>query len=150
MNINISTKGFVEAINILRQGVIKPARDIIMQIANQIETKAKRNFNVKPFSDLYTRTGKLQQSIINDQIDDQGLVRRVFVGVMYGHFIEEGTGIYAGKKPWFGKIPRLGYRKIKGMKPYPFFGPAIEDTKGDIPDIGNRVILDYISNPSKS
>lgn len=143
-NISITPTGFVQASLLFSSGVKKPLIIAASRLGNLVETSAKKRINAKPLSKSYTRTGKLQQSIVNAKLDGEGLSRRVYVGAKYGKYVESGTGIYAGRKAWLGRIPSLvgkngpsdkGIRRIRGMKPYPFFMPAVEEGKREAPRI---------------
>jgi HK97 gp10 family phage protein len=95
------------------------------------------------------RTGTLQRSILT-QVDYP--VGQVSVNVKYGTWIENGTGIYGPNATpivpvrakalyWDGQFFA---RSIKGMKPRPFFKPAIEESIGYIHDqflqVINRIV----------
>jgi hypothetical protein len=92
-------------------------------------------------SAYYTRSGKAQQSIIFRPISSKE--GKVYMGVNYGQYLEHGTGIYHTpdkRTPWFtGKIPGTnGVVYIKGMKPRPFWNPAIKETKREIKNLASK------------
>jgi HK97 gp10 family phage protein len=81
-------------------------------------------------------TGTLQRSI---QIENDGPAVRVSVNEKYGPWVEYGTGIFGpgGQRitPKQAKVLRwvsggktIFARSIAGMRPRPFFGPAVEDS----------------------
>ncbi len=88
------------------------------------------------------RTGTLQRSILT-QVDYPDA--QVSVDTKYGKWVEQGTGIYgpyqtpivpkSGKvMAWNGASGPAFARSTKGMKPRPFFKPAIEESVGYIKD----------------
>lgn len=137
--IELTTKGFVELSKKLKQEYRDSIKTnlgrMVFRVGNKMETTAKQNIRQSVYSSekspLYPkRSGKAQQSIILERKDE--LTARVFMGVDYGRYLEEGTGIYhesGAHTPWRGNIPTIGWRWIKGMKARPFWKPAIKTTR---------------------
>ena len=140
--ISVSTKGFVELEKKLNTPITYKLSKLVFRVGNKMETTAKQNIRQSvyssPASAFYARSGKAKQSIVLERKDE--LTARVFMGVNYGRYLEEGTGIYHepnAHKAWFGKIPVEeeykdfddGWRLIKGMKARPFWKPAIKTTR---------------------
>ena len=94
------------------------------------------------------RTGTLQRSIMPEGKFPNMLVA---VNEKYGVFLEEGTGIY-GKKgsaitPKAAKVMRFKgkdgivfTKKVKGIRPKPFFKPGIEASLSYIQDQFTNVV----------
>lgn len=149
--IKIEDKGFVKAEKLLKAGAKSPTAEAVLKVANFFETRAKENINesvyASPQSPFYGRSGKAKQSIIASKKDD--LTYRVFMGVNYGKYLEEGTGIYAGHKSW--QLTKAFGRKletpitINGMKPRPFWKPTEEQTRKEAPIIIKKVIQKYLT-----
>lgn len=132
-NITINTRGFVELANKLNTDMSKVLDRAIFKVGNFMENEAKKNINESVYSstpsEFYKRTGKARQSII---LQKQGTGKvRVYMGVNYGRYLEEGTGIYANNKPFFttfgGKLDKP--IKYKGMKKRPFWQKSVEATQ---------------------
>jgi hypothetical protein len=135
---------------LLIKGVDQPLRDSIFDTMNFAETRAKTNIRKSVYDSprgQYVRTGKAQQSIIGQM---QGRDRaRIFMGAGYGKYLEEGTGIPAGRSGWFtaksNVIPGAsGAIYIKGMKARPFWKPMVEATQKEAPKIMKRTVDSYI------
>jgi len=105
---------------------------------NVMETTAKQNISRSvystPSSPHYRRTGYAQQSIVFSYRGDKG---QVTMGAEYGKYLEQGTGVYIGRRPWYtSQIPGSdGVVYIRGMKKRPFWKPAENETKRRAPDI---------------
>jgi HK97 gp10 family phage protein len=144
MELELSTTGFIEASKRLKVGARPAIAKAVFRVANVMETTAKKNLQksvyASPKSTWYSRTGKAQQSITIAKLDD--LQSRVYMGVKYGQYLERGTGIYAGRKPFWttfgGQLDRP--IKYKGMRSRPFWMPAVEATKKQIPEILQKEI----------
>lgn len=163
--ISVKLDGYIEVMkmfNDLKQSQI--ASRVVKLTANFLETTAKKNLKTVVYSRFvpWKRTKKLQQSVVNQVINENS--SRVYVGVDYGHFVEEGTKPHIirprpGKKflaiPLWGAKSSLKTQKVTrkiskfifvkqvnhpGTKPYPFFAPAIESTKTEIPFIWQKEI----------
>jgi HK97 gp10 family phage protein len=140
MQLKLATTGFKEATKRFKTGARVAISGAVFRVANVMEITAKKNIrnsvyaSPKP-SAPFSRSGKAQQSITVAKLDD--LQSKVYMGVNYGQYLEYGTGIYRGRKPYwttFGaQIPRAIL--YKGMKARPFWMPAIEETKKQIPSI---------------
>jgi HK97 gp10 family phage protein len=138
INININNSAFISTSNNLKKGANPLITRVITRVATYMEREAKKNLltviSATPAGE-YRRTGKSRQSIMRAPTGK--LQQRVFMGVDYGKYIEEGTGIYIGRKPWYTSFGGLLDHPIyyKGMPARPFWKPAIEATKQNIPRI---------------
>ena len=139
--IDIQTLGFEKTGQLLRQGASEPLAKAVAKTANYLETTAKKTIRDVVYkskkSEWYKRTGKASQSIVASKLDP--LAWRVFVGVNYGKYLEEGTGIYhtpGARKPfWTTFGGRLKQPiKYKGMKARPFWLPSIKATQAKAPE----------------
>ena len=138
----------------LQGGGQKVAKRAVFLVMNKMETQAKKNaktsiYATTPPKAPFSRTGKLQQSIIGQRIGD-GLSARVYVGVDYARYVEEGTGIYhrpGARKPYWttfgGLIGNPVY--IRGTKPKPFWVPAREATEKATPGLIEKAVKDIMS-----
>lgn len=144
MQLELSKFGFIEASKRLKVGARAALGKAVFRVANAMETTAKINIKQSVYSSeksfWYKRTGKAQQSIAVAKLDD--LQSRVFMGASYGQFLERGTGIYAGRKAFWTTFGGQLDRPIKfsGMRKRPFWIPAIESTKKQIPEILEKEI----------
>lgn len=95
-----------------------------------------------PESSISTRTGRLG-STMNAKVEKQGnnIVGTVEPTVEYAKYLESGTGIYAGRKRYLGRIPQLqgkngasdkGFRIIKGIKPRHFMSKTAKRYEGKL------------------
>jgi len=82
--------------------------------------------------------GQLRQNIRPHLLSKTHL--EVVSEVPYSHFVEEGTGIYAGHTKFLGKIPGVGWRWIKGMKANPFMRRTYDKTKDKISDFFRQAL----------
>lgn len=144
MNLSISQSGNIEAFkNKLNNGGAKITQKAVFLTMNFMETQAKKNISKSiyrsPKSPIYSRSGKAQQSIIGQMLSINSA--KVYMGVNYGKYLEEGTGIYNGRKPYFTTFGGLLKNPIlyKGMKARPFWKPSIKETKQEIPKILTKV-----------
>ena len=137
MYLGLDLKGNVEITKKLNTGANSLAKRAIFLVINKMETLAKQNISASVYSstpsEVYTRSGKAQQSIIGQQSSD--LSGRVYMGVNYGKYLEGGTGIYAGNNPYWTSFGGLLDHPIyyQGMEARPFWAPAIKETKQNIP-----------------
>jgi len=140
MELSLSTSGFVEASKRLKIGARGAIAKAVFKVANKMETTAKKNIQKSVYASPkpgkpFRRFGKAQQSITISKLDD--LQSRVYMGVNYGQYLEYGTGIYRGRKPYWttfgGQLENPVF--YKGMKPRAFWIPAVETTKKQIPEI---------------
>ena len=150
MRVSLDFKANMKLRELLNTGVKKELNHSIFRVvsAAQQDMKVEVNKSIyltkgpgKPFR----RTRKLAQSITAQML--MYAAGRVFVGVNYGKYVEEGTGIYGFKKKafWttFGGIldrPIL----YQGMAPRPFIKPVVdryENTAADMimADINKRI-----------
>jgi hypothetical protein len=150
MRLTVSESGDIDVLNTkLKQGATKTISRAIFLVMNYMETAAKKNLNEGVYQTAtpgspFKRTRKAQQSIVGQMQSSQSA--RVYMGVNYGKYIEEGTGIYNGRKPYwttFGGI--LDYPIFyKGMKARPFWAPAIKETKSNLPDLLAKAAKDTL------
>ena len=95
-----------------------------------------------PESSISTRTGRLG-STMNAKVEVHGtsIIGIVEPTVEYAKYLENGTGIYAGRKRYVGKIPALvgkngekdkGFRIIKGIKPRHFMSKTAKRYEGKL------------------
>ena len=115
----------------------------LFRVGNYMETQAKTNIKKSVYSNkignFYKFSGKALQSIIFPGV--QNKQSKVFVGVKYAKYLETGTGIYNGRKPFWTTFGSQLDRPIlyKGMKARPFWNLAIESTKKEIPKIQKEI-----------
>jgi HK97 gp10 family phage protein len=145
--LTIDEKGAVQTLGnytkrLEKAGKVATQRAVFLTM-NYMETQAKKNINKAIYQSpagKYTRSGKAQQSIIGQMLSTNSA--RVYMGVNYGKYLEEGTGVYNGRKPYFTTFGGLLPNPIfyKGMKPRPFWVPSVKETKKEIPKIFEKVI----------
>jgi len=142
IRIDITAKGLIQKDKkALQKDTETSIGNILTRVATFMERTAKENIQGSvyrtpvPKIPGYSRTGKARQSIMRGVVSP--LQQRVYMGVNYGQYLEEGTGIYRGRKPYWTTFGGLLDRpiKYKGMKPRPFWKPAIEETKRNIQNI---------------
>jgi hypothetical protein len=133
----------------LKTGASKITDRAVFLTMNKMETLAKQNirksiYRTTPPGKPFKRTRKAVQSITGDQSSSTSA--RVFMGVDYGKYLEKGTGIYAGHRPYFttfgGILPHP--IKYKGMKARPFWVPAIEETREAIPSLLKKAVKESL------
>ena len=141
-SIDISSSGFVKkTAKQAEQDTKKTLSNVITRVATLMERTAKENLHKAvhstptPSIPGYSRTSKSRQSINRGVLGAYS--QRVYMGVNYGKYIEEGTGIYNGRRPYWTTFGGLLPRPIlyKGMKARPFWKPAIKTTRQEIPNI---------------
>lgn len=143
LDIDIKTDGFIQTSRKLKKGAQPLLGTVITRIATFMERTAKENLRTSVYSTPaprkpFRRSGKARQSIIRAVLGT--LTQRVYMGVKYGKYLEEGTGIYhtpGARKPYwttFGGILDKPV-KYKGMKARPFWAPAIKKTRENVPRI---------------
>lgn len=107
------------------EGILDKVSDIVYETARLIQTEAKA---LAPVDD-----GSLRDSIEMKMLGKYNAV--VTVGAHYAIWVEWGTGIYAQgpggsrakKIPWTYYSLKLGrYLTTEGMKPQPFWAPAVD------------------------
>ncbi|MFJ8262717.1 HK97-gp10 family putative phage morphogenesis protein [Rummeliibacillus sp. NPDC094406] len=117
------SKELERALNKWSDKIEKEVNRIIHETALLIQSEARA---LAPES-----SGYLRKSIVVDTSSD-GLSALISVGADYGIYIEYGTGIYAvngnGRKDgWVFYSEKYGeFVFTKGMRPQPFWFPAIE------------------------
>lgn len=96
-----------------------------------IEREAKGNIN--------SRTGTLRSSIQGEVTSDSyEVVGEVGTPLVYGNYVEHGTGLFAekgnGRKdvPWFYKDAQGKGHLTSGQKPQHFLKNAFDDNKDEI------------------
>ena len=148
MFINIQTTGDIQKVkNTLKNGGQKLVRRVILLTMNDFETNAKKNIRKSVYQSekgKYKRSGKALQSITGRMLSNSKA--KVFMGVDYGRYLETGTGIYNDRTPFWTTFGGLLDKpiKYKGMKARPFWQPAVEQTKKNIPILlkkANKEIL---------
>jgi hypothetical protein len=115
---------------------------VIFKVANRIETQAKTNISRLIFKQS---TGKLLQSVSIQKINK--LSTKVLVGAKYGLYVNRGTGIFIGRKPWltsFGGVLENPVW-IKGMKPRPYWTDAIKKVNKEKNLIIKKEIEKYVN-----
>lgn len=131
MRVSVDFKTNMKLRELLNTGVKKELNHSIFRVvsAAQQDMKVEVNKSIyltkgpgKPFR----RTRKLAQSITAQML--MYAAGRVFVGVDYGKYVEDGTGIYNGKKPFWTTFGGILNRPILylGMRPRPFFKPVVD------------------------
>ena len=111
--------------------------NLVLDIRNDASDEA-----YKGASKLSNRTGRLG-STMNAKVEKQGnnIVGTVDPTVEFAKYVENGTGIYAGRKRYLGRIPQLqgknspsdkGWRIIKGQKPKHFMSKTAKKYKGKL------------------
>jgi hypothetical protein len=148
MKLDVDTKGDILVVKRLQTGSKKVVKRAVFLVMNKMETLAKQNINLAVYSTTagkYKRSGKAQQSIIGQQTSDTSA--RVYGGVNYLKYIEEGTGIYHepdARKPYFTTFGGLLQNPIyyKGMKARPFWAPAIKETRNETPSLIKKAVQD--------
>ena len=115
--------------------IIDGMNNLVLDIRNDASDEA-----YKGASKLSNRTGRLG-STMNAKVEVHGtsIIGIVEPTVEYAKYVENGTGIYAGRKRYLGRIPQLqgknspsdkGWRIIKGQKPKHFMSKTAKKYKG--------------------
>lgn len=142
LKIEIDNKAFVKTDSTLKVLAQELTHNVVTRIATFMERAAKKNIRESVYksapSKWYRRSGKSRQSIMRSPISNTS--QRVFMGVKYGTYLENGTGIYNGRKPFWttfgGQLEKP--IKYKGMKARPFWKPAITETRKNVQRIMNE------------
>jgi len=147
MRVSIKTEGFEKWKIKLGEGAKAPLSKAVFKVATFMERTAKINFNQDVLSykpKINLRTGKAQQSIIMQPLTP--LSAKIYMGVNYGKYIEEGTGIFRGRKPyWTSFGGQLDHPILyKGMKARPFWSPAVKTTKANTSRILKEEMEKYL------
>lgn len=150
MQTSLHIKGNDILVKKLSKGATNAISKAVFLVGNFFETKAKENINKSVYqssaSTWYKRTGKAQQSIVMQQLSSEKA--KVFMGVKYGKYLEEGTGIYAGHRPFFttfgGQLKRAV--KYKGMRARPFWKPAISETRKEVKNLAQKAFIENYGN----
>jgi len=130
--------GWVTTSKKLKEGSRSLTANVLTRVATFMERTAKEKIQQSVYASptgVYKRKGKARQSITRGVISPTQ--QRVFMGVNYGQYLEEGTGIYNGRKAYWTTFGGLLDHpiKYKGMKARPFWKPSIEETQENIPRI---------------
>lgn len=150
MDISFNQNQYRKFDELMRKGVDTPIYNSIVDLMNFAETRAKTNIRESVYDSppgQYTRSGKAQQSIIGQM---QGRSKaRVYMGVDYGKYLEEGTGIPAGRSGWWTAKSNIipgasGAIYMKGMEARPFWQPMKEATRKEAPKIAKNNLEGYI------
>lgn len=80
------------------------------------------------------QTGALRRGISVQDKTDWSVTIKPSPATPYATYVHDGTGIYIGRKPYLAKIPGVGYRWMKGMKPRPFFTVTEDRSQKEIVD----------------
>ena len=88
--------------------------------------------------------GELRRSITSKVENLEGTV---FTPLLYAPYIEYGTGLFAengGRKdvPWSYQDEKGEWHSTRGMKPQPFFRPALDENREEILNILKRGITE--------
>lgn len=142
MKITVEDGKLLVKLDNLAGGTQKALDKTLFLAGNVIETEAKKNLDKQVYSKkagLYKRTGALKQSVILSKKSDGVEVK---VGKAYGKWVEEGAGEPIGHKAWYttwgGVLPKV--IRMKGFEPRPFFKPAIQKGKKELPKIYKQQI----------
>lgn len=155
--IDVKTEGIIEITRKMMAGVSTPLERTVAKTANFLETKAKRTIRSVVYSTpkgWYNRTGKALQSIV--AVKQNKLAWQVKVGVIYGYYLETGTGVYHKPdkhKPFWttfgGVLPKSIY--YRGMPARPFWHPSVKETRKQAPQILQKEISLFLgqkNNPT--
>ena len=128
MEVSLEVKGLNETEKAL-QRVSQHVSDgtLVKRAAYVIENQVKKNASGRPGPKV--QTGRLRASITTEiRSADEA---RVGTNVFYASFVEFGHRQHPGQF-----VPPLGKRLVASFAPaYPYFGPAIEQTKDEIGDV---------------
>lgn len=139
MQLSVETVGFEQATKYLAQGVVTPVERAVKRASLFMERTAKDNITESVYSvestGMYKRTRKARQSIVKQPLGR--LSAKVYMGVNYGKYLEEGTGEPVGHKAWITNFGgQLSHPVLmRGMKARPFWQPAVESTQKETPKI---------------
>lgn len=148
LSISLNEQAWIKTSRKLKEGSESITARVITRTATFMERTAKSNIRESvystPKSKFYKRTGKARQSIMRSPVS--AMAQRVYMGVNYGKFIEEGTGEPEGRKAWWTRLSNITGKpsdskqaiKMKGMKARPFWSPAIKTTQETVPRIWNE------------
>lgn len=78
--------------------------------------------------------GELRRSITSKVENGEGVV---FTPLEYAPYVEYGTGLFAEEQgrqdvPWSYQDDEGNWHSTKGMKPHPYFRPALEENRDKI------------------
>lgn len=131
MRVSVDFKTNMKLRELLNTGVKKELNHSIFRVVSAAQQDMKVEVNksiylTKSPGKPFRRTRKLAQSITAQML--MYAAGRVFVGVDYGKYVEDGTGIYNGRKPFWTTFGGILNRPILylGMRPRPFFKPVVD------------------------
>jgi len=104
---------------------------LVARAALIIERQAKINASGRPGPKV--QTGRLRASITTEVIDTN--TARVGTNVFYAPFVEFGHSTLVGKGTQLGAKMNAFDIGMRQTKAYPFLGPTIEQTKGDMTNV---------------
>lgn len=113
----------------------------ITYLSNFMENATRQNLDTVIYKRKveWRRSGNLRQSVITDRVS--AYTHKVRVAKFYGKFIEEGTRAHVIRPKKAGGVLSflaggswVHARQVNhpGTKPYPFFKPAVEQTRREV------------------
>lgn len=144
LELTLNQQVWIKTSRALKKGSTSVTARVITRLATLMERTAKTNIRASVYASpkrVYKRTGKARQSIARSKVSPTA--QRVYMGVNYGVYLEEGTGIYNGRTAWWTRLSNITGQsgdsnkviRIQGMKARPFWKPAIKTTQASIPRI---------------
>ena len=110
----------------VEDGLEKLGLDMKNTMVDKIYSDSPKNNPLFP----YSRTGNLGESI-NVKIEEDSVT--ISSDCLYSTYVNNGTGIYAGNKPWKAYSPTLKRMvTVKGQKPKHFVEETVEEYEGKI------------------
>ena len=85
--------------------------------------------------------GELRRSITSKVVEEgSDLVGVIYTPLEYAPYVEYGTGLFAEESgrqdvPWHYKDDEGNWHSTKGMHPYPFLRPALEETRDKLVEV---------------
>jgi len=144
LELTLNKQVWIKTSRTLKEGSTSVTARVITRLATFMERTAKTNIRASVYASpkrVYKRTGKARQSIIRSKVSPTA--QRVYMGVNYGVYLEEGTGIFNGRTAWWTRLSNITGQaddakkviRIQGMKARPFWKPAIKATEENTPRI---------------
>lgn len=152
MDIIFDVRKSKEISDFLKKGITKPVENIIQSASTLMRNEATKNLKKVVYNRAVTwkRTKDLLQSITIEK--KSKLLHKVYVGMPYGIFVENGTNPHLiqpkkGKKFLAfligGKMIFARSVNHPGSKAYPFWKPAKITLSQKLPEIINKNIEDW-------
>lgn len=131
MIVKVNFKNRRKVTELLKSGVRRDVNRAVFRVIAEAQKDMQENVTKDIYSrkgpgSPFKRTGKLRQSIVAQML--MFASGKVFVGAKYGEYVEEGTGIFRGRQPYWTTFGGILSHPIlyKGVMPRPFFKPVVD------------------------